>query len=299
MSHDIKILLFSDPHYSTNSLIEEEKWFPPVCSILPNFLAKKFLQFWDKMTQGAFIKMLNKAKRETYDLAIGLGDYTPGANESGMITDKSIGQFNSFKRILDQMISCHKILVWGDHDAGYRFEVSKKTGVKIGTEQGGMSDLSAENAGKLLGSPFYDFEMGPAKFFHISTNLIKNVDENDSNYLQILKKNQVWYLDSCLERSITNLNFVLLHDPTALTPESEIRKVLDKHKKKITAIIHGHLHAEFARKLTMLSPVSRDLCQNFKTVLVPASWGMMGIGAGYKVLEIDRNEYFKIIKHKS
>jgi|GEM_PF-2151668 len=294
-----RILLFSDPHYSKDSLLEEEKWFPPVCAFLKKiqlvFLVKKFLRFWDRMTQEAFVKMLLEVKKKSpFDFAIGLGDYTPGANESGMLTKKTFKQYRDFKNIFDKYVKCDKALVWGDHDAGYRFSAGKV----LGTERGGLSVKSVKSATELIGLPFGSVEVGPVKFIYISTNLVRNVDENSHPILRDLKVEQESFLAKELNWSGRSPVFIFAHDPTALGKETAMRKIIDSHRKKVTAIVHGHLHAEFSRRLAMLSSVYGGLCQEYETILVPASWGMMGIGRGFKILNIHKNGSYSVESHK-
>ncbi len=304
MKKDIvtSVVFFSDPHFSVNSRKEEEKWFPSICNLLKKInpsgkLVKKFLDFWDKKTQLAFRKTIMKVKElKPPELMIGLGDYTPGSNESGMLTLKAQKQYLAFKKILSY-VKCSKKLVWGDHDAGYRFNVKQRVGVKIGTEKGGMSEKSIKIAAKLIGEPFGIFYLAGVKFIFISTNLVRNVNAESAKELRELKFLQ----EDFLAKKLNNGNercFLLLHDPTALGKENAVRKIIDSHREKIIAIIHGHMHAEFVRKISMISPVYSDLCKMYKTILVPASWGMMGIGGGFLTLNVYRDWTYEIKKHR-
>ncbi|MCD6150011.1 metallophosphoesterase [bacterium] len=299
-----RILLFADSHFSVDSKIEEEKWFPPICSLLSRFSDKmvgKFLKHWDEVTQKRFIKIVRNAYNHgPYNYMLGLGDYTPGANESGMLTPKTIKQYREFENILNRFPDIPRLLIWGDHDVGYRFDVSGKTGVKIGTEQGGVSVASVEAAEKLIGPPFGEMDIGPAKFIYFSTNLVRNVDEGSNPFLKDLKAKQESYVANALWKSQSRLNFLLLHDPTAILPRTAIRKIIDSHHRKITAIVHGHLHAEFSAKLTraFYKPF-RQFCKMYKLILVPAPWGMFGIGGGFLILNLFDDGSYQIKKHKT
>lgn len=295
-----KILLFADPHRSVDSKIEEEKWFPPICNFLmkignPFGLLEKFLSFWDRTTQYAFNRVLIEAERiGPYDLAIGLGDYTPGTNESGLVTPKSRLEFSEFDKILSKYIHCIRKLVWGDHDNGYKF------GVNIGSKNGGLTEESVKWASEMLGQPFGVFTIGEGtKFIYVATNLVRNVNGKSSEKLRLLKAEQEIFLAEALNSAREKMVFVLMHDPTALVCESATRKILDSHAGKITAVIHGHLHAEFSAWITRIfSPVYRGLCRKYKMILVPASWGMMGIGGGFKVLNIHEGGLYNIEPYK-
>ena len=81
-----RILLFSDVHYSKNSLPEEKRWYPEIVSLLSVFsphLAQKFLNFCDRYTQRHFAIFAQTISQQKYDVAICLGDMTPGVMESG------------------------------------------------------------------------------------------------------------------------------------------------------------------------------------------------------------------------
>lgn len=299
-----EILFFSDPHYSVNSEKSEEKWFPPICDFLEKMgwhtAVKRFLKFWDSVTQSAFRRMIMEATPQGYhyDCVVGLGDYTPGANERGMLTKKAQSQYGTFVSVLRWVWSAGELLIWGDHDVGYHFNVGEKAGVKIGTEKGGVSVESVQIATDLIGPPFGCFSVGEANFVFIATNLIRNVDENSDVKLQKLKLEQENFLAKALNDYAGNI-FLLLHDPTSLAKETAVRKIIDSNREKITAIMHGHLHAEFSRFFAKFSPVYGGLCKEYKTILVPASWGMMGIGGGFLVMNIYDDGTHKIKKYST
>jgi len=298
-----RILLFSDPHFSVDSKIEEEKWFPPICSLLSRFsdkMVERFLRFWDNITQKAFVKMLKVSKHYApYNFVVGLGDYTPGANESGMLTFKTVEQYRKFENILNSFPDIPRLLVWGDHDVGYCFNVSGKTGIKIGTEQGGVSVASVKAAEKLIGPPFGEMDIGPAKFIYLSTNLVRNVGESSDAFLRELKAEQESRIADMLWKSQSRLNFLLLHDPTAILPGTTMREIIDSHSGKITAIVHGHLHAGFSARLTrVFYKPYQCLCEKYEVILVPAPWGMFGVGGGFLILNLFDDGSYQIEKHK-
>lgn len=282
-----KILLFSDSHYSLNSREKEEKWFPPLCKIMPKRMTKKFLQFWDNVTQNSFEQMLVTASvYGPYDLVIGCGDYTPGTNESGMITDASVGQYHVFNKTLDHAIGhAPRLLVWGDHDTGYYFDVSGKTGVKIGTEAGGMSVLSTRRAEELIGPAFGVLDVGVKKIVYISTNLVRNVDSSSDAYLRNLQKRQEKFVDNVLSDAGVGEIIFCLHDPTAIDLYGGIGLCLKSYTNKIEMILHGHLHARWnARLMRIFYKPYRNLCKQFRVHVIPASWGMMGLGKGFGIM---------------
>lgn len=283
-------LLFSDPHYSVDSKRSEEKWFPPLCNIMTQGMTQKFLRFWDNVTQNAFKRMLQKSVElyGVFDLVIGCGDYTPGVFESGMITNSAIKQYKEFEAVLyDSVGYALRVLVWGDHDTGYKFDVSGNTGIKIGTESGGMSALSAKRAENYIGPAFGVLDLGVKKIVHISTNLIRNVNNCSDRYLQDLQKNQEEFVAEALQSAGEEEIIFLLHDPTAIDINRGIGLLLATHSSKIHLLMHGHMHARwFARVMRTVYSPYRRLCKLFPTHVIPASWGMMGIGKGFGIMDV-------------
>ena len=298
----MRILLFSDPHYSVDSRIEEEKWFPPICTWLEKIqkkfklqtnLVEKFLSFWDRLTQKKTELIFEEAKKHgPYDFIIGLGGYTPGTNESGMITKKSVEQFMIFKKLFHKYFPLTlSLFVWGDHDAGYKFDVSGKTGMKIGTETGGISVESVMSAKILIGMPYGTSIMNNARFIYLSTNLIRNVDKNSSDELKILAEKQMEYvIHELLEARSDYLTFLLLHDPTALKLNGQIMDAIEANGNVI--IFHGHMHAGFSAFIARIFyPFYQHLCKRFETYIVPAPWGMFGIGGGFLIADLKENGF--------
>lgn len=315
-------LLYSDIHLSFGSIIEQERWYPPICSILqkiqiicnilknflkrlslpnkflPNDLVGSFLAAFDRETQKSLEKLLKTAyKQGPYNYTAGFGDYVSGDNESGMIngSDKDYilfeGRFSSFFGNLASF------RVWGDHYAGYRFNVSKKVGVKIGTEKGGISLRSVAIAKKLIGSPFGIKKFPEATFVYISTNLLRNVNAESESELQELKKQQLDFLKNVLYANKDI--FLCMHDPTALPLDKEFLTFLYVYRKNIAGIFHGHMHAEYARRILWFAyPFYRKLCKDFKVELIPSPTGMFGIGSGFKILHVFNDRTWETIKHK-
>ncbi len=291
-----KVLLFSDPHFSVDSKKYEQKWFPPLCDIMPKWMTIKFLKFWDNMTQRAFKKaLLSYDGYGPFDLVIGCGDYTPGTNEMGMITDEAVKQYEQFQKSFYTTLGyAPSILVWGDHDVGYKFEVSGKTGVKIGTESGGMSVLSVHRAQDLIGPAFGELDLGVKKIVYISTNLIRNVDNTSDSYLQNLKCQQEDFVEEILVNARDREIIFFLHDPTALNFYEGVGESLLTHSKKIDTLLHGHMHARWnAQLMRVVYKPYRQLCKMFPVYVIPATWGMMGIGKGFGVMEILDDESIK------
>jgi len=293
-------LLFSDPHFSIDSKKYEEKWFPPLCNIMPKRMTEKFLHFWDSLTQNAFEKMLKKSKNYgAFDLIIGCGDYTPGVFESGMVTNNAIWQYKAFNELLCRFFeNTPRILVWGDHDVGYKFDVSGNIGIKIGTEAGGMSVLSVRRAEKFIGPAFGMLELGMKRIVYISTNLIRNVNNFSDIYLQNLKERQEEFVAERLEIAKENEIIFLLHDPTAININEGIGLLLATHASKVHVLLHGHMHAKWvALMMRLVYNPYRQLCKLFPTYVVPAPWGMMGIGRGFGIMDIFDDGMVKLYWH--
>ncbi len=292
-----RIALFSDPHFSVDSQEREEKWFPPLCNIMPKWMTKKFLKFWDNFTQHSFTTLLMRLGAFTpFDLVIGCGDYTPGTNERGMITNKSVEQYKTFEEVYNTILGyAPKILVWGDHDTGYKFDVSAKTGIKIGTEAGGVTIDSVNRAKELIGEPFGILDIGFKKFVWISTNLIRNVGINSNKELRNLQKKQEDFVERILHEAIDGEIVFLLHDPTAINLYEGIGLLLRVNTNKIDVVLHGHMHARwFAKLMRVFYKPYRQFCKLFPVHVIPASWGMLGIGKGFGVMEVFSDKTIKL-----
>jgi hypothetical protein len=299
-------LLYSDVHLSIDSTIEQERWYPPICTalqkiegslFLPNNLVGRFLAAFDRVTRESLENLLRTSyKQGPYDYAVGFGDYVAGDNESGMVNG-SANDYAFFKSRFDSFFgNLLSLRVWGDHCAGYRFDVSKRVGVKIGTEKGGISFKSVGVARSLIGEPFGIRIFPGATFVYMSTNLLRNVNAESEEELQELKKQQLDFLKTTL--NLSGSIFLCMHDPTALPLDKELVKLLYDCQKNIRGIIHGHMHSKYARGIVLLTyPFYEKLCRDFSVELVPSPSGMFGAGSGFKVLNTYNDGTYAIEKH--
>lgn len=272
---------------------EQERWFPPQLPFIEklgrllgcDWNQERLLAWFDRRSQETYQAMLEAASRKgPFDAIIGAGNYTIGTNESGMITPECIEQWVCFMHYLSKYFQL--VLLWavGGHDIGYRYMVKARAGFAIGSETGGMSEESVDMVEKHIGPLFQAKKIGPATFVTISTNLIKNVNDNSANSLQRLKLQQEEFLRDILKTQ-TGI-FLVMHDATALS--DGVRRLIIQNKEKINAVIHGHNHSWLFRWVTLLTyPPYLWLCLKVPVILADAPWGSFGIGKAFKVLEVD------------
>ena len=127
----VRILVFSDLHYSRNSTFEEARWFPEIVSLLRFFsdkLARKFLDFCDNRYKPGISKLLKLASKKEYDFAICLGDLTTGTLEGGLISDKAKLEALEIRRELDKLFNRKLHIILGNHDLGFKGIIGYKKG---------------------------------------------------------------------------------------------------------------------------------------------------------------------------
>lgn len=294
-----QFLLLADVLFSVYSRAEQGRWFPPQLSFFEklgnvigqDFSQKRLLAWFDRRSMETFQEMLVRAKASgPYDGLIGAGNYTIGTNESGMITPECLGQLEFFMYKLRRYFPDEFFLKTpGGHDVGYRYIVKERTGFAIGLESGGMSEESVDAFMKNLGPLFQRKTIGPATFVSISSNLIKNVNDDSPEKLRLLKCEQAEFLKSCLGEKEDF--FLVMHDPTALS--HEMHELILSNKHKIRAIIHGHCHCWQLRWLTLFHSPYLKLCKSIPVILADAPWGTFGIGKAFKILEVDEEGGWK------
>ncbi len=298
-----RFLLIADVLLSMMSRPEQERWFPPQLPFIEklgrllrcDWNQKRLLAWFDRRSQETYQAMLEAAsKKGPFDAIIGAGNYTIGTNESGMITPECIEQWVCFMHYLSKYFQL--VLLWaiGGHDVGYRYMVKARAGFAIGSEMGGMSEESVNMVEKHIGPLFQAKKIGPATFVTISTNLIKNVNDNSADSLKRLKLQQEEFLKEVL-RTQTGV-FLVMHDATALS--REMRNLIIQNRSRIDAIIHGHNHSWLFRWITILTyPPYARLCLKVPMILADAPWGSFGVGKAFKVLEVDEEGSWTIKRY--
>lgn len=267
-----RILLFSDIHYSKNSLPSEKRWFPEIVSLLGIFsgrLATGFLYFWDSYTQRCSETFLSAVSGEKYDAAFCLGDMTPGVRESGLASEKSVQEADELKEKLFRVMRYPLHFVLGNHDVGYT--------APIGYKRGGITLVSLEKAVDVYREKlFYTIVVGNTKFCVITSSLAMT----DVRFEE-WKKRQFDFLQGELAQS--EKIFLLFHDPFALR-DVTLRGIIGNNLPKIEKIICGDVHAVFiGRMLSFLLPFSD------KIIFTPSICGFLGFGRGF--VETAINEF--------
>lgn len=265
-----RILIFSDIHYSKNSLPQEKRWYPEIVfllSILSDRLAQRFLDFCDHCTRRHFKTFEDAVAKQNFDAVFCLGDMTPGAQERGLISGKSRAEAVELKEKLIRMFGNQPHFVLGNHDTGYV--------APIGYKKGGISMESFEIALKIYdGKPFYKLRFGDYKYVALTSALVGQkgkLEEIEQRQLEFLKK----------ELSDNGKCFLLIHSPFAFF-NRKMRQTIN-NAENIEAIIYGDTHHRLVGKIVgWFVPVSQRM------IPVPSVIGFFGIGRGFLELIIDR-----------
>jgi calcineurin-like phosphoesterase family protein len=245
----------------------------------------------ERMVQETFFKMIEKIKLlQPFDMIIGFGDYVYGNNGNGINNKEFKEHYQNFKDVLEETAACPQKFIWGDKDVGCYNGILRNASGKV------LSLASMYNAWEIIDWPFQVFDVNGARFIVISTNLIGNINGESDTRLQDMKSKQENFLKEILDKSDGKV-FLLLHNPTTLTKNTAVRKIVDFYRKKVALIIHGHFRAEAIRKLMLLSPDYRQLYQEYETKLVPSPMGVMGTGGGLLTMDINSNGVYKTEKH--
>lgn len=259
-----KVLLLSDVHYSVDSKVHERRWFPWVVSFIGLFSSRlpvKFLSWWDNYSQQQFEKVAQHAQNSNYELAVCLGDMTPGVNERGLVSKKAIKEArlarNSIDACADKMF-----YVFGNHDLGYGL------GQKINMD---------ENI--VTATDVYQTEVYYSKVVHNRKFIFINSEIGQStNYTKLLWEKQIEFLDKELEGDM--MSFVYMHDVNKLKDRA-LSAVVAKHAEKIEKVIGGDLHSKSLGKL-----VRNFLPHSKKIEIISSPIGFLGYDAGFAELHI-------------
>lgn len=267
-----RILIFSDPHYSTDSRIEERRWFPEATFLL-NALsrrwAERFLHFWDRLSQRSFARFSEKVRGEPYAAAVCLGDMTPGVNSSGLISEKARQEAIGFRQKLSELFSCPLFFALGNHDLGYA--------MLVGQGRAGASLTSLRTAqGTYNTEPFYTATLGGKRCIFIASDIVMN-----GKKLADLHAKQLAFL----RRELAGHGKALLffHSHRSLY-QDELQHIVREQAGNIEAIVCGDTHS---RRIGQVMSLFLPSIIARKIVFVPAVTGFFGLRRGFVELTID------------
>lgn len=271
-----ELIVFSDAHFSVDSRIEEERWFPPQCRWLDALehragigenLVKRFLEWWDRKTQQGVSELISRAAAyQTVQAIISCGDETPGTNESGLVTEKAREESQEFsKRIKRAFPGIPFLRCWGGHDLGYHHPTTSKL---IGA-RGGVTANSIQWAQTLISPSFQRLEIDPFTIILLNSEVYYHHSCRDTGAAGILRR-MAEEQDTWLEetRKCAGRILLFIHDPA---PLPHIARCFGKNGcNKIAHSFCGHVHRRWVGSL--LAQCTRH-GRMFHLTAVPALWG--------------------------
>lgn len=318
-----RVLLISDLHKLSVSVGKQKgqavKWHEKI-------VERVIIDRWKIKNVAIAVPRLWKAIEENgpYDKVFVSGDAIEAEyNERGMIGGCDIIEMRLIRERLKFLTKVEPIFVPGDHELGYKLALSSDL-------LGGISEISVRNfeqeCNRIVG---YE-SLEKFCFLWLCSSLfsqsITHLSGDERRYIEALHQYQCEVITSVI-RSVKEDKslFILLHDPDALEKVDAL--LSQKDKSKIAGVFCGHMHATeslvgYARlgriAQTRLSgllakmfqrwrmihegakgnPRRLELFKGYNLQIIPAPGGMMGVGGGFKVLNIYDNGTFETEKYK-
>ncbi len=284
----IDTLVLSDTHFSFNSKIGQQKWFPGLLNMLIKFgprgrrKATSYLEAIDRRTQRQFELVLAKVKAQYPDITtiIHCGDIVAGNNESGICNEASIREFEQYEKTVNLYFPrARKLYGWGNHDIGYH--EASKLGRLFSKRIGGVNNSSLTNGSRLLGKPFYTDKLGPWTLVFINTELSRvrpqTHDHEVANIIKELSEQQKLMLAN--EIGSQDKLIVIGHDPFVLC-----KKILPHlNSSQIYRVLAGHVHN---KKFTRLLRLRFRTARKGHLQIIPSTWPSILNGkGGYGLLD--------------
>jgi hypothetical protein len=316
----VRIPLISDLHWLTVPVGKQKGQGKSLLS----WIFERFIDIWKRYNVSFAIPRLLKkiAKLGSVDRIICNGDLVECEwNERGIVMDTDCAEVRKKMHTINN--SSYSIggvaYVLGDHELGYRLPLSNDP-------QGGISKKSIENFVVTIDHPWQMFFIGGKHFVLLCSSLMMqktdHLPESERQFVEQMRLTQEAFIKEYLFDIPENEDvFVFLHDPDALVEFYKcIRDEYYVHNKNFTAFC-GHMHAEWSllayKKLGKLAqskyayilPVKirqwaksnrlrLELFEKYNLQIIPAPGGMMGIGGGFKVLNLFDDGTYEIETHK-
>lgn len=316
-----RILLFGDFHWM---VVPAGKQKGQAVSGIAG-VVERYINIWKRRNNPGVIKALSFIQTMGhFDYAIGMGDLAECEyNERGIVTSRDVVELLKLKRmLLASLPECNAFLyITGDHELGYRLALSSDS-------KGGISKNSLENFEDIFGPLFRSIIIDKTHLMLLSSSLINQKVDHRSiqeiEQFEELRANQEEMLINVIDDASDDEKiFLFLHDPDCLL---QIDRFLSENQSsKISKVFCGHLHAEFslepynilgrlfganlsvqAAKAHMYSDqIARwaqgnlerlKLFRKYKLQIVPSFNGMMGIGKGFLILNLDESGAHSIEK---
>lgn len=239
-------------------------------------------------------------------------------NERGMTQKTDVRVVNNLRDSLQKIIDVPWYFVVGDHEIGYKLPLSRDP-------NGGVSTKSISNFQRTLGKLFHGVYGQDFNLLFVSSTLMlsdwRSLGSAEGMELQSLKREQEKFIVRWLmEIEEYKKVFVFMHDPDAL---KNFRSIINRDyyaKNKNFTVFCGHMHADWTlRAYEALGKISKspfriimpkkiriwasdnlerlDLFRKYDLQIIPAPGGMMGLGGGFKILNIYDDGSYGIEKY--
>ncbi|EKE19931.1 MAG: hypothetical protein ACD_8C00083G0004 [uncultured bacterium] len=292
-------------------------------------IAEGIINIWKRWNMKyAIPKMMHKLfcmtaqQGEKFDLQIINGDVIECEyNERGIMMEVDRQELRRMINTITSGVALEKtFVVAGDHELGYRLPLSTDP-------KGGISPQSIDNFVHVVGPLWQTFSIEKIHFLLLNSSLMIQKTDHLSlvsqERIERLRIKQQAFVISTLEKiAESETVFVFLHDPDAIVEfNAYIRDFYYVHNKNFT-VFCGHMHAEFSllaykklgelasSKYAFILPAKilkwaksngwrLQLFEKYDLQIIPAPGGMMGIGGGFKVLNIHKDGTFEVRKCKT
>lgn len=324
-----RILLIADPHYM---VVPPEEQKGQIIKGIDQIIEGWLIRGWKEKNNFNFSRAIQALRSgKVYNSVILLGDLIECVyNERGIFTVQDIETAKELLVIIKNTLTLTGEIhyVPGDHELGYKLPLSLDP-------DGGLNEASVANFERLGDKLFSFWQIENFHFLTVSSSLfIQNTEHLECaarRQIETLRRKQMNFLISYLNFKIPDehMAFLFLHDPDAI-------ETIDKlpGAQKITKIFCGHMHEEKTLKsyvrlgkiansfwgrtllFTLGLAVNRlerarriikwargnlyraSLFEKYKLEIVPAISGMLGSGAGCKILNLFDDGSFEVVRRE-
>ncbi len=293
-----RILVFSDPHWSLNSAINEKRWWPH-----RRGLNEISLKCWDWITRLDFEAVMLTAKKfGPYDQVLSLGDNVPGVGERGLCNNRAVREYRDFMRVVGHYFPGVPFTsAVGNHEAGYNHAVGLKRLllrlVRMSPVEGaGINRLAIANCRNNVGENLQVIELDRWRIAVINTEIIRALHRGHSalelhKELIELAETQFSGLREVLKEAEPGSVILAGHDPAAFV--KWVYPGVRKYANRIALTLTGHVHVRALEKVYRLHYPAKTM--NLR--VVPSTCRKLGKGlaGGFTILELGEELWYETL----